>query len=239
MNPEAIDATKCTALSAGEVAPFTAATGIDAEVVVSIRDGYENLRSAGGDAVRVVLGIDGEDPLEVAPVDNLDGTYTIAFMTTKAGGATLEVSVDGTAIAGSPFAIEVQYGTPVADGMTASVTGGEYSTVAGETRTMNLRAYDAYGNAVLVGGADVVVTLYNADVGDAVCRETVIPSTCTGADDGSGPPAQCNLCVDDGTGTEPNVQAEGYTTEVRPPTHLTNVFFYLTTHLTHCQPTAN
>ena len=59
------DVKESTALSGGEAAPFTAATGIDAEVVVSIRDGYENLRSAGSDAVTVILGIDGEDPLEV------------------------------------------------------------------------------------------------------------------------------------------------------------------------------
>ena len=95
VNPEAVDATRCTALSGGEAAPFTAATGIDAEVVVSIRDGYENLRSAGSDAVTVILGIDGEDPLEVVPVDNLDGTYTIAFMTTKAGGASVRARPRG------------------------------------------------------------------------------------------------------------------------------------------------
>lgn len=144
-----------------------AGAGITAAIIVSIRDQYSNLRSAGGDQVVATLQVAGASE-ELTVTDNDDGTYGIEYVTTVAGSAVLGIqtfinSAGSLAdITASPFTVTVRYGTPVASAMTALGNGLE-DTIAGSNREIALRAYDAYNNVVYEGGGDLVVTLYNSE----------------------------------------------------------------------------
>ena len=165
VEPDRITAAQCGAEGEGTT---DAGAGLTASLIVSIRDQFGNLRSAGNDTVVSTLQVSGSE-FTLDPTDLGDGTYSIEYVTTVAGQAVLSIQAWMEAdsanvdISGSPFTVTVQYGTPVAAAMTAS---GEGLTdgVAGAEKEAALRAYDAYNNVVQVGGDVVMVTFYNAEL---------------------------------------------------------------------------
>ncbi len=99
-----------SAVSAGPASPATTTAQLPATasvfsqvpVVVAVRDADGNLRTAGGDEVRVRT-----DGVDVVATHNGDGTYSASFAPPGIGVIAVEVLVNGSPIAGSPFAVTI------------------------------------------------------------------------------------------------------------------------------------
>jgi adhesin/invasin len=82
--------------------PATSSVFVQVPVVVTVRDADGNLRTAGGDEVRIrTEGVD-----QVATF-NGDGTYSTSFTPPGLGVLAVEVLVNGSPIAGSPFSVTI------------------------------------------------------------------------------------------------------------------------------------
>jgi adhesin/invasin len=99
-----------SAVSAGPASPATTTAQLPATasvfspvpVLVTVRDADGNLRTAGGDEVRVrTTGVD------VVATHNGDGTYSASFAPPGLGTIAVEVLVNGSPIAGSPFSVTI------------------------------------------------------------------------------------------------------------------------------------
>ncbi len=75
-------------------------------VRVSVRDAFGNLRAGLTDAVTVQ--VDGMTPALQATA-NGDGTYSVSFAPPRFGRVPVAVSVNGQAIAGSPFFVDISF----------------------------------------------------------------------------------------------------------------------------------
>ncbi len=99
-------------VSPGAASPVTTTAALPAEatvfqeiaVVVTIRDAEGNVRTVGGDQVRVVVL---NSPVDQSPGHNGDGTYTARFFPPALGTIQVQVTVNGAEIAGSPFSMEI------------------------------------------------------------------------------------------------------------------------------------
>ncbi len=82
--------------------PTTASVFSPLPVVVAVRDADGNLRTAGGDEVRVRT-----DGVDVVATHNGDGTYSASFAPPGLGTIAVEVLLNGSPIAGSPFSVTI------------------------------------------------------------------------------------------------------------------------------------
>jgi adhesin/invasin len=128
--------------------------GLSTAIVVQAWDAYGNPLSSGGATVAVtVSGANNAGALSVT--DQGNGTYTASYTPTAAGTDNLAITINGTAIGGSPFTSAVGVGAVSPANSTASVPGG----TVGVPITIVVQARDAYGNPLDVGGENVVVTV--------------------------------------------------------------------------------
>jgi adhesin/invasin len=82
--------------------PATASVFSPLPVLVVVRDADGNLRTAGGDEVRVRT-----DGVDVVATHNGDGTYSASFAPPGLGTIAVEVLLNGSPIAGSPFSVTI------------------------------------------------------------------------------------------------------------------------------------
>jgi hypothetical protein len=104
------------------------------------------------------------------------GRYEVSFNATLSGVATVNVTQDGVAIAGSPF-----QPTVVAAAVDAShclVSMNASTLVAGDSLLVFVRARDRFDNNLLVGGASVTC--------DTIFNDTAVQETHAAADDNDG-----------------------------------------------------
>ncbi|MGE0352896.1 MAG: invasin domain 3-containing protein, partial [Gemmatimonadales bacterium] len=95
VNPDLVDPTQSTAV----VPAGTAA--VQTTITIQAKDQFGNNLTSGG--ATVVVTITGTNPGSAVVVDNLDGTYTATYTPASAGSDTIDITINSTAIQGSPF----------------------------------------------------------------------------------------------------------------------------------------
>ncbi len=148
-------------------------------IVVQARDESGKPFNFGG--ATVVVTVSGANKAGALTVmDRSDGTYTAGYTPTSAGTDQVAITMNGTPVSGSPFTSAVVAGTVSSANSTATVPSGK----AKKPTTIVVQARDAYGNALRVGGANVVVTVSGknhagpmtaTDVGDGTYTATYTP----------------------------------------------------------------
>jgi len=130
-----------------------AIAGETATFVVSLKDSYGNpLKASGGDVAAQV-----DEANECSVYDNKDGTYRAQYRATKSGQRTINVTVNGSPIAGSPFTAVVE---PATASPTHSYVVGEIPQgVAGQAAKFTIQTADAFGNPLTKGGVAFECTI--------------------------------------------------------------------------------
>jgi adhesin/invasin len=130
------------------------APGLPTQIVVQARDAYGNPVSTGGETVAMTVS-GANNPGALTVTDQANGTYTASYTPTLAGTDAVAITMNGTAIGGSPFTSTVSVGAVSPAQSTATVPDG----VAGLPTAIVVQARDAYGNPVSTGGETVSVTV--------------------------------------------------------------------------------
>lgn len=136
---------------------------------VTAKDGNGNQLTTGGLNVAGKIS-DGPAAVDVNTADGNDGSYTLTYTPVVIGQYQFAVDVDGTLIGGSeknPFGLKV---IPAgADGANSIAHGpGVSGGVVGEENPFQVDTYDAFGNKVSDGGADVAGQLVHQETGEVV-----------------------------------------------------------------------
>jgi hypothetical protein len=116
-------------------------------------DGNGNKCSVGGDQICAYLR-SGKAEMAVETDDLADGTYALRCTAKQVGTHFLFVDVNGSALASSPFEMQVLAGSADASTSRLSVLD-THTMVAGELVRLVLEARDKHGNKRAVGGDDV------------------------------------------------------------------------------------
>ena len=148
-------------------------------ITILTRDAFGNARTSGGDTV--VVSVTGANTAAAGVVDNGTGTYTASYTPTAPGTDTVTITVNGSAISGSPYTSTVVIGPTDAAHSIATVPNG----TAGQLTTITVQARDAAGNSRGVGGDTVALTITGAnpmslpgtDNGDGTYTATYTPTT--------------------------------------------------------------
>ncbi|HET6578293.1 MAG TPA: ferritin-like domain-containing protein [Gemmatimonadales bacterium] len=99
--PGAVSAADSTA-----TVPATVAGGSAVTITVQAKDaGGRNLTSGGAAVAATVTGANSAGP--ISAVDNGDGTYTLTYTPANTGSDAVAITLNGTAISGSPFTVTV------------------------------------------------------------------------------------------------------------------------------------
>lgn len=103
----------------------------------------------------------------------------------RAGLYGFRIAMDGQDVGGSPFALQVHHGALHAP--SCEVSGDLYSATAGSPAYLEIEAYDAFGNRVRTGGAQLLVQLLPIDSpeADAVLSGYQISGSVHDRNDGS------------------------------------------------------
>jgi tetratricopeptide (TPR) repeat protein len=112
--------------------------------------------------------VSGSTKAEAAITDNGDGTYTCVIVPTFSGQCSLDVSLDGVPIQGSPFLPEILPAELCPE--KCEIPDGDVAVLGGTTSRM-LYAKDQHGNQLLAGGASVKV-VYRSTAGQKVLAVT-------------------------------------------------------------------
>ncbi len=136
----------CAALSSISSATSslnTATAGLTSTFTVSARDTYGNVKSLGGDSLRVTLS--GAGSASGVVVDNSDGTYLVTYVTSRTGTYDMTVMLGPSQVATSPFRIITQ---PARRHFQSSVARGASLTLAtaGVAGTFTITVLDRHGN---------------------------------------------------------------------------------------------
>ncbi|MCC7495629.1 MAG: Ig-like domain-containing protein [Fimbriimonadaceae bacterium] len=131
-------------------------------VLVTARDSFGNALSSGG--ATVALAVTGANTAAASATDLGNGTYQLSYTPQQTGTDQVAITVNGAAIAGSPFASAVVAGPGHGSQSTANVPAG----VAGAVTSSTVAAFDILGNARVVGGDTVAVSISGANAGAAV-----------------------------------------------------------------------
>ena len=124
---------------------------------ITAKDQVHNQRQVGGDNFMVAVSGPGKvRALEVR--DNDDGTYDVSYQARTAGKYTIEATLDGVVVQGSPFKVQALIGEAHAPSTILSGEGTSQAP-AGEYATFTLQTCDQYGNVITMGGANFVATL--------------------------------------------------------------------------------
>ncbi|MFO8173973.1 MAG: filamin/ABP280 repeat domain-containing protein [Longimicrobiales bacterium] len=128
--------------------------GIATGILVQARDAQGNLLDTGGENVQV--SVSGANTVATfAAVDNGDGTYSARYTPVNAGTDRVAITMNGTAISGSPFTSSVSPGNASPSSSTAIVPNG----AAGSRTDIVVQARDSEGNRVSVGGETVEISV--------------------------------------------------------------------------------
>jgi len=136
-----------------------AVAGIEAKFRIIARDASKNQLNKGGAHFKAVF----KDPngdIDVAIVDNKDGTYDCTYLPSKASPVTelmVTLSTKGYGdgdIEGSSFCVKVTPGAPSAE-HTFCRGDGIHGGKAGDLAPVTLQSMDSCGNRVTTGGAPV------------------------------------------------------------------------------------
>lgn len=127
---------------------------------IQARDRYGNPVQIGGATVAATLSpTDPRDSTSVA--DELTGIYTLSYTTFKAQRYDLAITLEGQAIAGSPFPVNTD---PADINPSLSLVSDLAQVfVAGVADAFTITTQDSYGNQLRHGGARVQVTTEPAD----------------------------------------------------------------------------
>jgi hypothetical protein len=130
-------------------------------VTLQARDVYGNDETSGGLMVAFALG-NGAAQGTFGPVtDQQNGTYTVPFTGTSAGGNTISATLAGQSGSATPAAVTV---TPGPVSLAESiVTVSPPSVALGDSTTVTLLARDDYGNDERTGGLTVAIALGTGD----------------------------------------------------------------------------
>jgi large repetitive protein len=183
------------------------ATGI----LVTVRDGAGNQVAAGGETVTV--NVTGANTATPAVTDNGNGTYAAAYTPTAAGTDAVAIALNGTAIAGSPYASNVTAAGGSRLVFLASPTGA----VAGAnfSPAVQVAVQDANGNTVTSSTAAITIGI-GANPGGGTLSGTVTVDAVNGV------AAFGNLSIDKtGTGYTLTASASGLTGAESPPFEVT------------------
>ncbi len=132
--------------------------GAATNIVVQAKDAFGNNLTTGGATVRVtVTGANSAGPLTATYAGG--GTYSTSYTPTVAGLDQVAITLNGSAISGSPYSSTVTVGALSPANSTADVPDG----TAGSTTNIVVQARDAYGNLIGTGGATVVVNVSGAN----------------------------------------------------------------------------
>jgi uncharacterized protein YkwD len=149
------DPTKSAAEGAGTVIGSTAEPAV---FTIQARDAAGNKVNHGGDPFQVKIAPPaGSPPVDAKIKDNHDGTYTVTYIPTHAGVHKIDATLNGTAIANSPYSANIEQNSDVNKVVdpkwsTAEGAGVQVASTA-EPSEFLIRAKNKYGNPIATGGA--------------------------------------------------------------------------------------
>eukprot|EP00698_Gefionella_okellyi_P019273 TRINITY_DN5888_c0_g1_i1.p1 TRINITY_DN5888_c0_g1~~TRINITY_DN5888_c0_g1_i1.p1 ORF type:complete len:5059 (-),score=1335.09 TRINITY_DN5888_c0_g1_i1:98-15274(-) len=143
-------------------APRSTVAGEPIRLTVSTRDLFNNDRHLGDDQVQCVAVSPGQQTVDVVVTDNENGVYTLELRPTIAPVCVLDIVVNGSPIASSPFSLVV---TPASLDVTRSNAEGTglARATAGEEASFVVWAVDQYGNKLLEGN-DLLSVVISGEV---------------------------------------------------------------------------
>jgi len=148
MEAASVSPANCTASGAGLHA---ANAGEEAVFEVFTKDKNNNNLLSGGDSVASFL--QGPEKINVAIVDNNDGSYNAKYTVRSVGDYKLHVVVDGKPIHESPFAVVVKAGKANPD---ASIVIGDFNDLkAGRPASFIVKLRDGTGNPCATGDVKI------------------------------------------------------------------------------------
>jgi hypothetical protein len=125
-------------------------------VTVQARDANGNDLATGGD--NVVVTVTGANNATPAVTDNTDGTYTAQYTPSVAGTDNVAITLNGTAISGSPYTSTVSPGTGNVLSITTQASPSAQSGVV-FAQQPTIQIVDGLGNPVSQAGVTVTATL--------------------------------------------------------------------------------
>ncbi|MGH7657800.1 MAG: invasin domain 3-containing protein, partial [Gemmatimonadales bacterium] len=121
---------------------------------IQLRDQFSNPLKAGGD--NVVVSVTGANSASASVTDNNDGSYTATYTPAVSGTDDIAISVNGSALGGSPFKSDVTSAVSATQS-TVSVSPGSITASSGSANAViTVTARD--GSGAPVGGVSVNVS---------------------------------------------------------------------------------
>eukprot|EP00899_Mesostigma_viride_P014431 jgi/Mesvir1/2298/Mv19333-RA.1 len=124
--------------------PNSAYVGEPFNFTIIARDAYGNPVTTGGASVGITVFGDDFIGKATSIVDNGDGTYTVTVVVNQPGIVTIEVTLNGGAISGSPFPVSI-LSSPTDPELSYAIGLGLEETVAGYVSRFIIQAVDASG----------------------------------------------------------------------------------------------
>jgi hypothetical protein len=125
----------------------TITAGTETTFKVTAKDQFRNLKTKGGDDIKVVISDTAQQLPSVSGsvLDNYDGTYAVRYLITVAAKYEVDVKVNGKGLAGSPFSPKFIPG-PVAPTACTFDQSEVKSMVAGVEAALLVGVRDQFGN---------------------------------------------------------------------------------------------
>jgi hypothetical protein len=139
-------------------------------VVVQAKDQFGNNLTTGGAVVELTI-TGANNPGLIAAADNLDGTYTATYTPTATGTDDIAITLDGTAISGSPYTSVVSSGGAV---QLAFLIGPTDAQAGVPIADMQVAVQDADGNTVTSYNEDVVLAIATNPGGGTLSGTTTV-----------------------------------------------------------------
>lgn len=144
--PPSIDPAQSTA-----TVPLIGTVGTPTSITVQAKNNFGDDWTTGGDTV--VVSVTGANTATPAVTDNEDGTYSASYTPATAGTDSIAITLNGTAISGSPYTVSV---LPIAPTLTAPSNAAS-STEAAPTFTWS-EPSGATGYQIQISTVDTFAT---------------------------------------------------------------------------------
>jgi hypothetical protein len=164
VGPGAVSAVNSTAT----VPPGNA--GSPTTIVVQAKDQFGNNLTTGGSAVELTI-TGANNPGVIAATDNLDGSYTATYTPTATGTDSVAITLDATAIGGSPYTSVVSSGGAV---QLAFLVGPTDAQAGAPLTDMQVAVQDADGNTVMSFTGDVTLAIATNPGGGTLSGTTTV-----------------------------------------------------------------
>ncbi|KAJ3270854.1 hypothetical protein HK104_004834, partial [Borealophlyctis nickersoniae] len=151
--------------------------------IIQPRDEFGNVTGVDGSMFNITMALaegtgtggggvgNASDRIKWSVTDNGDGTFLASYLTTVSGAYSMDVSLNGQPINGSPFHVDIDPVETYATACTASLTGLGNVEVGVRTSFV-IQAKDRYGNPRTKGGDIFTAMLFGPD-GQTVTSEVV------------------------------------------------------------------